>query len=46
MTAESELDEALMIRDFDASVTSLKMWDSLITPSTSSEVIGLLVFSK
>jgi len=46
MTAESELYEALMIHGFDVNITLLKMWDSLIAPSTSSEVIWLLVFSK
>ena len=35
-----------MIYGFDASVMSLKMCDSLITPSTNSEVIEWLVFSE
>ena len=46
MTAELEQDKVLMIHSFDVGVISLKIWNFLIIPLTSSEVIELLVFSK
>ena len=46
ITAESELGEALITYGLEENLTSLKIYDSLSTFSTSWEVIGLLVFSE
>ena len=43
-TAKSEWKEVLIIWGFETRMISLKIYNSLITPSTSSEVIGLLLF--
>ena len=45
-TAKLEWDEVLIIQGFKVRVILLKICDSLITSSTSSEVIRSLVFSK
>ena len=46
ITAESELGETLITYGLEENLTSLKIYDSLSTSSTSWEVIGLLVFSE
>ena len=44
-TAESELDNALIIQCFEVRTISLKMCICLMASSTISEIIGWLVFS-
>jgi len=44
MTAESELEEALITHGLEENLISLKICDSLSTSSTIWEVMGSLVF--
>jgi len=44
MTAESELEEALITHGLEENLTSLKICNSLSTSSTICEVMGSLVF--
>ena len=42
----SDLENALMIQEWDAKTISLKIWVFLITSSITSDVIGRFMFSK
>ena len=45
MIAMSNLDNTLMIQSFEATIILLKMWLLLMIDSTTSDEIGVLVFS-